>query len=43
MEKAINWIKNILAAIPESIKDKSIEISEQVEDLETIVLRFEEN
>ena len=43
MEKAINWIKNILAAIPESIKDKSIEISEQVEDLEIIVLRFEEN
>lgn len=42
MEKAINWIRNILATIPESIRDKSIEISEQVEDLETIVSRFDE-
>ena len=42
MDQAINWIKNILAAIPETIRDKSIEISDQVDDLEGLVLAWEE-
>lgn len=43
MQKAIDWIKNILGAIPESIRESSIEISERVDDIETLVSRWEDN
>ena len=42
MRKAIDWIKNILASIPESIRENTIEKSERVEDLELLASRFEE-
>ena len=41
MQKAIDWIKNILGAIPESIRESSLEISERVDDIEILVSRWD--
>ena len=43
MQKAIDWIKNILGAIPESIRESSLEISGRVDDIEILVSRWDKD